>query len=39
MKQKYHWLFQWFCDPKIIIFDEPTNGLDVLTAKTVTDFW
>ena len=25
-------------DPDIIIFDEPTNGLDVLTARTVTDF-
>ena len=25
-------------DPEIIIFDEPTNGLDVLTAKTVTDY-
>ena len=25
-------------DPEFIIFDEPTNGLDVLTAKTVTDF-
>ena len=25
-------------DPDIIIFDEPTNGLDVLTAKVVTDF-
>ena len=25
-------------DPDVIIFDEPTNGLDVLTAKTVTDF-
>ena len=23
---------------EIIIFDEPTNGLDVLTAKVVTDF-
>jgi sodium transport system ATP-binding protein len=22
----------------VIIFDEPTNGLDVITAKTVTDF-
>ena len=22
----------------MIIFDEPTNGLDVLTAKVVTDF-
>ena len=25
-------------DPRVIVFDEPTNGLDVLTAKTVTDF-
>ena len=25
-------------DPDFIIFDEPTNGLDVLTAKVVTDF-
>ena len=25
-------------DPELIIFDEPTNGLDVLTAKAVTDF-
>jgi sodium transport system ATP-binding protein len=25
-------------DPDIIIFDEPTNGLDVLTARVVTDF-
>lgn len=25
-------------NPDIIIFDEPTNGLDVLTAKVVTDF-
>lgn len=25
-------------DPQIIIFDEPTNGLDVITAKVVTDF-
>ena len=25
-------------DPNIIICDEPTNGLDVLTAKVVTDF-
>ena len=26
------------CSPKIIIADEPTNGLDVLTARTVTDY-
>ena len=25
-------------DPDIIIFDEPTNGLDVITARTVTDY-
>mgnify|MGYP002522836181 FL=1 len=25
-------------NPDIIIFDEPTNGLDVLTARTVTDY-
>jgi sodium transport system ATP-binding protein len=25
-------------DPEVIIFDEPTNGLDVLTARTVTDY-
>lgn len=25
-------------DPEIVIFDEPTNGLDVITAKSVTDY-
>lgn len=25
-------------DPDIIIFDEPTNGLDIITARRVTDF-
>ncbi|CUX20281.1 ABC transporter ATP-binding protein [Clostridium sp. C105KSO13] len=25
-------------DPEIIIFDEPTNGLDVITARSVTDY-
>ena len=25
-------------EPTMFIFDEPTNGLDVLTAKVVTDF-
>ena len=25
-------------DPAVVIFDEPTNGLDVITAKVVTDF-
>ncbi|MDR0819758.1 MAG: ABC transporter ATP-binding protein [Oscillospiraceae bacterium] len=38
MKQKVSLALAIIHDPKIIIFDEPTNGLDVLTAKTVTDF-
>lgn len=25
-------------DPEIVIFDEPTNGLDVVTARSVTDY-
>lgn len=25
-------------DPEVIIFDEPTNGLDIITAKSVTDY-
>jgi len=25
-------------DPEVIIFDEPTNGLDVITARKVTDY-
>ncbi|MFA5692562.1 MAG: ABC transporter ATP-binding protein [Acholeplasmataceae bacterium] len=38
MKQKVSLVISIAHDPKIIIFDEPTNGLDVITAKTVTDF-
>lgn len=38
MKQKVSIVISILHDPSIIIFDEPTNGLDVLTAKTVTDF-
>lgn len=38
MKQKVSLVISIVHDPAIIIFDEPTNGLDVLTAKTVTDF-
>ncbi len=38
MKQKVSLVISVLHDPDIIIFDEPTNGLDVLTAKTVTDF-
>jgi sodium transport system ATP-binding protein len=38
MKQKASLVISIVHDPNIIIFDEPTNGLDVITAKTVTDF-
>jgi len=38
MKQKSSLVISIVHDPNIIIFDEPTNGLDVLTAKVVTDF-
>ncbi len=38
MKQKVSIVISIIHDPDIIIFDEPTNGLDVITAKTVTDF-
>lgn len=38
MKQKVSLVISLVNDPQIIIFDEPTNGLDVLTAKVVTDF-
>ena len=38
MKQKVSIAISLVHDPELIIFDEPTNGLDVLTAKSVTDF-
>lgn len=38
MKQKVSLVISLVHNPEIIIFDEPTNGLDVLTAKVVTDF-
>lgn len=38
MKQKTSLVIALVHDPDITIFDEPTNGLDVLTAKVVTDF-
>ena len=38
MKQKVSIVISIVHDPDFIIFDEPTNGLDVLTAKTVTDY-
>ncbi|MCM1438212.1 MAG: ABC transporter ATP-binding protein [Roseburia sp.] len=38
MKQKLSLVISLVNNPDFIIFDEPTNGLDVLTAKTVTDY-
>lgn len=38
MRQKVKLVISIIHDPEIIIFDEPTNGLDILTAKIVTDF-
>ena len=38
MKQKVSLVVSIVHDPEFIIFDEPTNGLDVLTAKVVIDF-
>ena len=38
MKQKVSLVISIVHDPAIIVFDEPTNGLDVLTARVVTDF-
>jgi sodium transport system ATP-binding protein len=38
MRQKTSLAVSIVHDPEIIIFDEPTNGLDVITSKVVTDF-
>lgn len=38
MKQKTSVAISLAHDPDIIIFDEPTNGLDVITARVVTDY-
>ena len=38
MKQKLSLVISLVHNPDIIIFDEPTNGLDLLTARTVTDY-
>ena len=38
MKQKVSMAIALVHDPDIIVFDEPTNGLDVITARTVTDY-
>lgn len=38
MKQKMSLARSIIHNPPILIFDEPTYGLDVMTAKTVTDY-
>lgn len=38
MKQKTAIAISLIHDPEVIIFDEPTNGLDVITSRAVTDF-
>lgn len=38
MKQKISLVISIVNDPMVLIFDEPTNGLDIMTTKIVTDF-
>ena len=38
MKQKASIAVSLVHDPQIVIFDEPTNGLDIITARAVTDY-
>ena len=38
MKQKVSFVVSIIHDPQIIIFDEPTNGMDLLAARTVIEF-
>jgi len=38
MKQKVSLVVSIAHDPQFIIFDEPTNGLDILAARAVSDF-
>lgn len=37
-KQKVSLAVSLIHDPEIIVFDEPTNGLDIITAKVIFDF-
>jgi sodium transport system ATP-binding protein len=37
MKQKVSLLISLVHDPDIVVFDEPTNGLDLIAARTVTE--
>lgn len=38
MKQKVSLAISLIHDPKIIIYDEPTNGLDIIASKAVEDY-
>ncbi len=38
MKQKASIAVSLVHDPEVVIFDEPTNGLDIITARAVTDY-
>ena len=38
MKQKTSIARTLVHDPPVMIFDEPTNGLDIMTARTIIDF-
>lgn len=38
MKQKASIAVSLVHDPQVVIFDEPTNGLDIVTARVVTDY-
>jgi sodium transport system ATP-binding protein len=38
MKQKVSIVRTVLHDPQVMIFDEPTTGLDVLTSRTIVDF-
>lgn len=38
MKQKASIAVSLVHDPQVVIFDEPTNGLDIITARVVTDY-
>lgn len=38
MKQKVSLAISLVHDPKVVIFDEPTNGLDIIASKLVEDY-
>lgn len=38
MKQKASIAVSLAHDPEVVVFDEPTNGLDIVTARNVTDY-